>query len=390
MKNRSLINKIKSSYIIKNIFNYIPDPNLQLKLFIYSKYFQKLLNLSLIYKEKYINKIGFNMTQYLHVESKNYKEDYLIKRFDNFLLEKKLNKEEFENIISDILVNKEIKENTNKLIDIESPLFEIISKTKSFENNYTIYISQKIIDKFKLKDNYKIYFDKLNKLNIKYSSIYCTFDDINKISYLIELNIDFNKIKRISLIEERNNKEEKKEKYLEDNKNFFGTLFSIKNIENSLIYLKIIFSTASKLEPILFEKINDFKLLRYLYIEYLHFVKKFTIKLENITKLSFINCKNITISKTFCIKIEILNLRENEISNINILENDNFKELKKIDLSQNKILDIKILEKVKFEKLEILNLQRNKIINIDILENVNFKELKELNLSFNEISEIKY
>ena len=64
-------------------------------------------------------------------------------------------------------------------------------------------------------------------------------------------------------------------------------------------------------------------------------------------------------------------------TNIDILENINCKELKEFDLSDSKISDIKVLEKLKFEKSEKINLGYNKISNIDILENVNFKELKE-------------
>ena len=116
------------------------------------------------------------------------------------MLEKKLNKKEFENILSDVIRNKELKEINKKkpseiLIDIDSPLFEIISKTNAFDNNYTIYISQYIIDK--LQDGCKKQFDNLNKMNIKYSSIYYRFSDKKKINYLQELNIDYNKIKRI-------------------------------------------------------------------------------------------------------------------------------------------------------------------------------------------------
>jgi len=90
-------------------------------------------------------------------------------------------------------------------------------------------------------------------------------------------------------------------------------------------------------------------------------------------------------------KLEKLNLRGNEISdNINILENVDFKELKELDLSENNISDIKVLEKVKFNRLEILILGGNEISNnINILENVDFKELKELDLSENNISDIK-
>ena len=39
----------------------------------------------------------------------------------------------------------------------------------------------------------------------------------------------------------------------------------------------------------------------------------------------------------------------------------NFKELKELNLSDNKISDIKVLEKVKFEKLEKLDLSWNEI-----------------------------
>ena len=287
MKQKYLINKIKSSYIIKNIFNYIQDTNFKLKLFIYSKLYQNKLDLRLIYKEKYIDKIGIN--KYLHNEDENNKNDYLIKKYDNFLLKNKINKEKFENIIYDILNNKKINEENNIkkdseiLIDIESPLFEIISKTKIFENNYTIYISQKIIDKYKLKDYYKNYFDNLNKLNIKYASIYYSFYDKNKIDYLKELNINFNNIKRISMIEE-----EGKKNYSEYNNNnkLYEALFSLKN---SLIYLKINFAKENILEPNLFEEINNFKSLRYLHIKYFKFNKIFTVKLENIKILSCIN-----------------------------------------------------------------------------------------------------
>ena len=52
-------------------------------------------------------------------------------------------------------------------------------------------------------------------------------------------------------------------------------------------------------------------------------------------------------------------------------------------MSSNKISDIKVLEKVKFDKLEILNLIGNEISDINNLENFNFKELKDLDLSYN-------
>ena len=48
MENKELIEKIKPSKIIKNIFNYIEDNNLKFKLFLYSKLFQNKLGIKLM------------------------------------------------------------------------------------------------------------------------------------------------------------------------------------------------------------------------------------------------------------------------------------------------------------------------------------------------------
>ena len=149
------------------------------------------------YKEKYLEKIGFNIDDYLYQEI--YKKKSLINKYNDFLLKNKLNKEEFEKIVYDVQKKEnlsKIEENYEELINIDSPLFEIISKTKNFENNYSIYISQEDIDKYKLKKEYKNFFDKLNKTNIKYSTIYYYFINNKKINYLKELNIDFKKNKK--------------------------------------------------------------------------------------------------------------------------------------------------------------------------------------------------
>ena len=65
-------------------------------------------------------------------------------------------------------------------------------------------------------------------------------------------------------------------------------------------------------------------------------------------------------------KLEILDLSDNNITDIKILEKVNFKELKELYLNYNNISDIKVLEKVKFEKLEELYLTGNEI---DLAEN---------------------
>ena len=45
MEDQNLIKKIKSTYILKNIFNYIKDNNFKLKLFIHSKLFQNKIDI---------------------------------------------------------------------------------------------------------------------------------------------------------------------------------------------------------------------------------------------------------------------------------------------------------------------------------------------------------
>ena len=77
-------------------------------------------------------------------------------------MKNKFNKEEYDKILYEILNKKDteeindvnIKKDYIQLIDIDSLLFELISKTQSFEK-YTIYISQEAIDD-RLIEDYKI------------------------------------------------------------------------------------------------------------------------------------------------------------------------------------------------------------------------------------------
>ena len=396
MENQGIIDKIKSVYIIKNIFNFIKNSNYQLKLFIYSKYFQNKLNIKLIdYKEQYLKKLKFNLELYLYSKEQKNKVDLLKQKYNKFLSDNKLNKEIFEDILYEVLESKQIKDideeevnNINKdydkKININSPLFEKISKTKMFEKNLSIYISQK-----KSKNDYIKIFDKLNESNIKYSSIFYDiyYNAMDENNYLKELNINYNNIKKLTLNIKYDIDYEEDILY-ENNKDFFETFFSFNNIQNNLIYLNIDFDEENYLTSELFENINDFKSLKYLYICNFNFDNNFIIKIINLKLLYCEKCSNITISDTFCQKLEILNFIDNNISNIKHLENVNLKELKELNLYNNNISDIKILEKIKFDKLKILNLSGNNISDINSLVNANLKELKDLNLYNNKIIDI--
>ena len=69
------------------------------------------------------------------------------------------------------------------------------------------------------------------------------------------------------------------------------------NIENNLIYLDIHFSSVMKINSDLFENINKFKLLKYLYINSFNFNTNFIITLNDLKLLSIKYSKNILISK---------------------------------------------------------------------------------------------
>ena len=155
----------------------------------------------------------------------------------------------------------------------------------------------------------KIFFD-LNKKNVKYESISYNLNDISKLNYLKEFNINFNKIKRLIVQFETHEEEiEEEDDVMENNnKNFFKTLFSFNNIENDLIYLDIYYINDYHINPAYFEKINFFNDLKYLYLHWFNFNEIFVIKLNTLKILSIENCKNIEISDISSEKLEELDL----------------------------------------------------------------------------------
>ena len=69
METNSILEKIKSKYLIEEIFKYIEDNNFIYKFFSHSKLFQSRLSLELYdYQERYIKqKLGdFNISSYLY------------------------------------------------------------------------------------------------------------------------------------------------------------------------------------------------------------------------------------------------------------------------------------------------------------------------------------
>ena len=179
----------------------------------------------------------------------------------------------------------------------------------------------------------------LNEKKEEYSSIYINFD--NNIRILKELNIDYNKILKITL--------QKGPDFKTDDNIIFETLFSLDNIKNNLISLKILFRwnevefskflgrpLSKKVNSNLFEKINEFKELKYLYLSYVNFDKNVKIKIRNL-KILIVNCENLSLSDIICPKLEILyycnNNQEPKLEDINL---ENLKELKELYINSKK------------------------------------------------------
>ena len=108
-----------------------------------------------------------------------------------------------------------------------------------------------------------------------------------------------------------------------------------------------------------------------MYITNFIFDKDFIIKLNELKILSIISCKNIKLSEISNEKLKELCLCGDESSNVNYSDKDYINILKKLE--DIKISDINILEKVNFKNLKILDLNHNQISDINILEKVDFK-----------------
>ena len=122
--------------------------------------------------------------------------------------------------------------------------------------------------------------------------------------------------------------------------------------------------------------------------------------LSELSKISFQNLKLLDLSQNKIININCLEnakfenlekliLNRNSIYNISSLTKVKFNELKDLELGGNKIKDITPLKDTNFYNLEKLKLDNNGIENIDFLKEVKFKELKELNLFKNNIGDIE-
>ena len=398
MENKSLLETIKSKYIFEQIFGFIKDKNFKLKLFIHSKLFQKKLELEFSdYTNAYLSKFKIELKNYFISTFWGYEyfnKEMLKKKLEEDILNFKVNFDIFKKYILHIIEEKIEnlkKKNNEKLkiesiddslnIDIFSPFFEILSNIDYFSEIFRVQISINLIEKYNLKEDYISVFNKMNKLNLKYPILFFSIKDADEINNLQELNIDFNKLKKLIIFPEKNLNDDL---FKQDNKKvnnnfsyFFHTLFSLENLENNLIYLEChLDNYFNTIEEKLFEKLNDYKSLRYLKLNNFIFKDKFIFKLYNLKYLYLARCTNFFFDENNILNLEDLYLTEIEIKKLNKLVQ--FPKLKKLNIYENeKFIDI--IDFTNLPKLKYLKANPSNFLNLG--EN----ELQELFLDSNEI-----
>ena len=349
---KSLLNKIKSQYICKMIFDITYD-NLKYKLFSHSKHFQEMLGIKLIdYKEKYWIKKGIKLEEYLTLKTqKNYNPNRINKKLlydtlTSFIKKNNIDLDSLKEYLIEFYKNQKNLKKEKLFLDIFSPFFEELSKSECFDL-FIIPLEMDLIDKNQLNSDYIAAFENLNKKELNNICLKINFRNEKDINALKGININFEKIQELDIINVGN---EKNINY----DNIFKQLILAPNFGKNLkkLYLKI-HDIWGKINDIkIFEKINNFSNLLSLELNGFKFQKNFKLNLNNITTLILRNCsgiilsdsdklENIIISNTDIKKNKALskfkNLEKCEL--INYRNNQNFKEI--IDFS--KLINLKNL-----------------------------------------------
>ena len=349
---KSLLNKIKSQYICKMIFDITYD-NLKYKLFSYSKHFQEMLGIKLIdYKEKYWIKKGIKLEEYLTLKTqKNYNPNRINKKLlydtlTSFIKKNNIDLDSLKEYLIEFYKNQKNLKKGKLFLDIFSPFFEELSKSECFDL-FIIPLEMDLIDKNQLNSDYIAAFENLNKKELNNICLKINFRNEKDINALKGININFEKIQELDIINVGN---EKNINY----DNIFKQLILAPNFGKNLkkLYLKI-HDVWGKINDIkIFEKINNFSNLLSLELNGFKFQKNFELNLKNITTLILRNCsgiilsdsdklENIIISNTDIKKNKSLskfkNLEKCELTNYR--NNQNFKEI--IDFS--KLINLKNL-----------------------------------------------
>ena len=365
--------KIVSKFALRNIFEYIKNDNFKLKLVVHSKELQKKLDITLFdYQDKYFQNIDFEIKNYCLIDDDERFPKIFKNKLNKFLLKYHLNISDLQSYLIEYFkkYSKELKDNyknENKIkIDIFSPILNILLNIDIFEDIFiiSVNINRMILNKNIIND-YINFFDSLNKKNKNYSLLIKYFSNSYHFDFINTFKIDDNKIKYLVIKSDYHDKIE--------NIGFFPYLFHSKNIENSVIYLDIDLGD-NKIEPYLFENINNFKVIENLSLINIHFKTIFIIKLINLKILSLDSCKNITFLENTNYNLKELILRYSEI----IKQNTKFKfpqieVLKITDIKSNiysLMFDFENMKKIRILKARCIEVNH---IGDNLLENIEIK-----------------
>ena len=396
-----ILSNISSKYILNSIFDYTEE-NFKMKLFFYSKIFQKKLDLELFnYQQLYLKQNNINLVDYFSCYSEvygypsNFDKNYL-----NNKLKKDILKNKFEPKNLDIKFfekfNQIIKNPTKmNYIDIYSPFFYSISLTKSFGDIFVIPLEIRSLEVFKLKYDYKIAFENLDKSNSKYFSLHFSYQNVGDIKHLKEYNnlfkkIDYLEIKPYKLAD------------IDNHDVLLKDLFSLKDFSENLIKLRIEFKQI-KIEINIIENLNNFRKLEELTFDGFKLKENFILKLNNLKKLSLTNCVNFIFEENSLLNLKklylamccihksnsLLKLPQLEECNI---ENNNYK-IKYytiFDFSSFKNLKLLSCDVTNFIHLENTNLEILKFRTRDFCSFEEEKRMFEKFLSFPKLKEIQF
>ena len=335
METKTKLEKIKSQYIIENIFVYVKD-NYKYKLIKNSKRTQKLLKINIEdYKIRYFKSINFNnFLNFLTFKddsddskfNENFLKDTLKKQLEKYKIDEKIFINEFSEIY---FTNKfydnqsqEIKRanilNSQLFIDIYSPLFESLSKKDIFEKLFFIRVPLQIIRNKNLIGDFIKVFNELNIYNPNFAS-FCF--EIRNISYFLFMTKNLKQFNKLIL---------KELSYDLFDEEFYLKLFSLNNIENNLSYLEIkLYSNKTASYQCIRKKINNLKGLKTLILIGFYFTKILFLQLNNLENLYLHDCDKIAITEK-CSSLKNINLL------FTIIKNE-FQNLKKTKLPELEI-----------------------------------------------------
>ena len=196
-KKNTLLDAIKSKFIITKVLDYIPDIFFKYNLFKYSKFYQEKFNLTISdFKEKSAIRFNLDVACYFFDEETEYLKNnrtHYMKR--NLLNDKKnygFTKTAIENyviyyykkLLPEFIEKGLIEPNFRQKIAFESPFFDAVVKEDFFEKYFTLLISTESID--------DKYFSKYKKINTKnlwlqyYMKYNKDIDDFNELKLMIK------------------------------------------------------------------------------------------------------------------------------------------------------------------------------------------------------------